>query len=98
MAADFCRTDLSDQALKAWQKAHPELAPEQEKPLVEHKESPDKITASELRTEFALLHSEIAGLHAEIVVLRSGLQQAAVAAPALVQGAVRDFVATEIVL
>jgi hypothetical protein len=80
------RTDLSDSALKAWQAAHPELAPKPE---------PEKMTAQELRAAFHLLDERLAyliesykstiekfdTLEADVTAIREGLAAAA-AAPA----------------
>ena len=86
MPASFNRSDLSSQALKAWQNAHPELAPDHGQPLPppklchDRKEIPmsdDKLTPQELRGEFAALHTEIANLRTALAAVLDGLRQAA---------------------
>lgn len=55
----FYRFDLSDQALKAWQEAHPELAPDRDKPMrtptrnhdYDKKETPTMTTPAPLTTD-----------------------------------------------
>lgn len=60
--------------------------------------NPDKITAQELRQQFADLHTEIESLRAELLQLKEGLTQAAASKPAAASETYRDFDATEIVL
>jgi len=107
MTADrYNRSDLSDQALKAWQNAHPELAPDAGQPRPEmklchdyDKEIPmtnDKLTPQELRGEFAALHTEIADLRTALAAVLDGLRQAATV-PVPQAGATKSFVATCIV-
>jgi hypothetical protein len=59
---------------------------------------PDKITAQELRDQFAALHEEIQDLRADIETLRAGLQAAATASPAATMSQVQTFGATELIL
>jgi len=88
MTADrYNRSDLSSQALKAWQNAHPELAPDHGQPLPPPKlchdydkeipMSDDKLTPQELRGEFAALHTEIADIRTALAAVLDGLRQAA---------------------
>ena len=111
MTADrYIRSDLSSQALKAWQNAHPELAPDAGQPRPEmklchdyDKEIPMTTTlspAEQFRADMMSLldamRSEIEQMHAEITQIRDGLQHAA-SAPARLAGATKSFLATCIV-
>lgn len=58
---------------------------------------PQKISAQELRDQFALLHAELIDVRADIAALKAGLQAAATASPTPA-GQVQTFTATEIVM
>ena len=80
MTADrYNRSDLSSQALKAWQNAHPQLAPDfgEPRPITlchdydkEIPMSDDKLTPQELRGEFAALHTEIANIRTALAAVQ----------------------------
>jgi len=58
---------------------------------------PDKITAGELRQQFADLHTEIEALRTDLLTLRDGLTQAA-SKPAASETKYQDFDASQIVM
>ena len=104
MTAPYNRTDLSPQALKAWQQAHPELNPDKDKPHPEmHKVEypPEKITATELRAAFQTLAERLDTIEAELAAMREGLAAAASqpqATPTVTAGQTVDFQATTLLV
>lgn len=77
MTTSYYRPDLSPQAEKVWQEAHPELNPDKDKPRPEMHVVEYKITPTELRKMFQSLNERLDQIESEINTLREGLAAAA---------------------